>query len=167
MDVAEARKLTGYCGLFCGESGLYKGRIMADVASDLKELMEAHTLTQDWLSKFFGIDFNFDEFRKGLDYFANENSDCYPKVPCKGGCGAPCRIKDCAEKRGIEICFECSEFPCKRFSRFEDKERLEIIEECERFKELGMAQWLKSKMCEAKKGYCRATRKYYSKAKAN
>ena len=165
MDISNAKELVGYCGIFCGGSALYKGRVMAGVANDLKELIEAHTFTQDWLSKFFGIDFSFEEFRKGLDYFANKNSNCYPKVPCKRGCGEPCKIKDCAKNRGIEICFECSEFPCKHFSRFEEKERLDIVKEYEKFKKLGMEEWLKLQMQEMKKGYCGATRKYYIKAK--
>jgi hypothetical protein len=45
---------------------------MAGVANDLKELIEAHTFTQDWLSKFFGIDFNFEEFKKGTGLFRKQ-----------------------------------------------------------------------------------------------
>jgi len=140
-------------------------RVLESFISILYDVIEAHTFTQDWLSKFFGIDFNFEEFKRGLDYFANKNSNCYPKVPCKRGCGAPRKIKDCAKNRGIEICFECSEFPCKHFSRFEEKERLGIVKEYGKFKKLGMEEWLKLQIQEMKKGYCGATRKYYRKAK--
>ncbi len=77
VNINEAKGSVGYCSISCGLSGLYKGRVMAEVANDLKELIEAENLSQDWLSK-FGIDFNFKEFLKGLNYFANKNSSCYP-----------------------------------------------------------------------------------------
>ena len=164
VDITKAKELVGYCGIFCGVSGLYKGRVMAEVANDLKELMEYENFSQEWLSK-FGISFSIEDFLRGLNYFSNKNSSCYPQVPCKKGCGIPdCKVRECAKKKGIEICFECSEFPCKQFSQFEEKERLNIAKEYENFKKLGMEEWIKTQIQKADKGYCEATKKYYTAA---
>ncbi len=73
-------------------------------------------------------------------------------------------MRECAKKKGIEICFECSEFPCKNLSQFEEKEQLGILKEYENFKKLGMEEWIKIQIQKAEKGYCEATKKYYTKA---
>lgn len=165
MNVTELKKLIGYCGIYCGGCGMYNGRIIAMVARDFKELMESYSYP-DWVPKFGGIDFNFEEFQKGLDYFTRENSGCYSQVPCKEGCGMPeCEIKECAKRKGVEYCFECNDFPCEHFSQFGEEWRLAMIEEHERFKKLGMDGWVKRLIQKAEKGYCESTRKYYTKAK--
>ncbi len=33
---------------------------------------------------------------------------------------SPCKLKECARKRGIEFCVDCDEFPCKDFIHFEN-----------------------------------------------
>lgn len=53
---------------------------------------------------------------------------CYTKKPCEG-CfnsenGKPehcrkCKIKKCSKSKGIQYCFECSEFPCKQIKNLE------------------------------------------------
>ncbi len=164
ISFLEAKKLIGYCGIYCGGCGMYKGRIIAKVADDLKELIEAHGYPV-WVPEFGGIDFNFMEFQKGLSYFTKENSGCYCQEPCKDGGGVPgCEIKKCAEDQGVEICFQCSDYPCKHFSQFL-KRHPEITKEYKRFNKLGLEEWIKTQARKAEKEYCRATRKYYSKAR--
>lgn len=162
-DINQAKGLIGYCGIYCGGCGMYRGRIIAKVAQDLKELIEAHKYPE-WVPEFGGIDFKFTEFRKGLAYFTKKNSGCYCQESCIDGGGVPgCEIKQCAKNRGVEICFECDEFPCKLFSSFLTRHP-EIVEEEKKFKKLGMEKWVASKEEESKKGYARATGKYYTEA---
>jgi len=163
-DINEAKKLIGYCGIYCGKCGMYKGRIIAKVADDLKELIGTHGYPE-WVPKFGGIDFKFAEFQKGLAYFTKESSGCYCQEPCKAGGGVPgCKIKECAKEKGIEICFQCDKFPCKTLSKF-FKNHPDYFKECERFKKLGMEEWLKLQIQEAEEGYCQVNRKYYTKPK--
>ena len=164
MDIYEAKKLIGYCGIYCGGCGIFKGRIISMIANDLEELIKAYKYPE-WVPEFGGIDFNFMEFQKGLAYFKKENSGCYCQEPCKDGGGVPgCEIKKCAENREVEICFQCSDYPCKFVLQFL-KTHPENAEECERFKKLGMDEWIRTQIQEAEKGYCQATRKYYTRAK--
>ena len=72
---------------------------MTVLAGDLKELIEAMEHPR-WVPEFGGVDFDYDEFMRGLAYYAREGSGCYNPEPCKGGCGVPgCAIDDCAEER--------------------------------------------------------------------
>ena len=131
------------------------------LARDLKELIEASN-HPDWVPKFGGIDFDYGEFLKGLAYYTREDSGCFNSEPCKGGCGVPgCTIDDCAKERGVEICFECDEFPCKHFSWFLERHP-DHIKECEEYKRLDKDEWLKRHVERAERGYCRAANKYYT-----
>jgi len=53
-----------------------QGKNNIKVADDLKVLIEAHGYPE-WVPKFGGIDFNFEEFQKGLLFFTKEGSGCY------------------------------------------------------------------------------------------
>jgi len=163
MGTEQARELVGYCGLYCGLCGIYKGRIVAKVAADLQELVAAHEFA-DWVPRFVKIDFSFSEFEKGLAYFCDEQRGPYCQHPCKEGGGPPCKIRPCAQGKDLEICFECDEFPCELLSRFLERHP-EIIEEKEAFERLGMERWLGLKADEAKRGYVYATGKCYTGAK--
>jgi len=161
---SEAWRLVAYCGLYCGECHTYRGRIITMLARELRELIEAGN-HRNWVPKFGGVDFDYGEFLKGLTYYTRENSGCFNSQPCKGGCEVPgCPIKYCAKERRVEICFECSEFPCKHFSNFLENHP-DILKECEEYKTLGKDEWLKGHAERAERGYCRATNKYYTQAK--
>lgn len=157
----EKKNLITYCGGFCGSCGGYRGRIVAMVAKDFRELIVAYA---DWVPEYEKIDFNFDDFLRGVDYFADEEVGPYCRDGCKGGGGAPCKVRPCARERGIEICYECDEFPCEHFSwileRYPEK-----LEDQKRYKKLGLDAWLEFHIERAKKGYASFTKKYYAKAK--
>lgn len=165
-NLNELKKLVGWCGAYCGECGMYKGRIITKVAADLRELIEAHNYPE-WVPQYGGIDFNFKEFQKGVTYFTKETSGCYCQSPCKDGGGVPgCKIKECAERRGVKVCFECNEYPCELIEEFLKGKDAERAKEYDRFKELGMENWIKTHWQKSEKGYCRATKKYYTRPKA-
>jgi len=156
--------LVGYCGLYCGECHTYRGRIITTLAVDFKELLEAGD-HPDWVPKFGSIDFDYEEFLKGLTYYSREDSGCFNNEPCKDGCGVPgCQIDDCAKEMGIDICFECDEFPCNHFSMFL-KRHPEHLKDYAEFKRLGKDEWLKRHVQRAERGYCLASNKYYTKAR--
>jgi hypothetical protein len=115
-----------------------------------------------WLPEAIKLDFNFDEFMKGLEYFSKVESGPYCQVPCKEGGGPPCRRRPCAQEKGIEICYDCDDFPCK-YMDWGSRSKSEKIEDCERYKKLGLEGWLKFHIERAEKGYLQTTRKYYIK----
>ena len=163
VDVDESKKLICYCGAYCGECGMYRGRVYAKLAQEFLRIIEASDYP-DWLPKFFKLDFNFDEFLKGVEYFSKKDTGPYCQEPCKEGGGPPCKIRPCARERGIEICYECKDFPCEHFSwileKYSDK-----LKDYERFKKLGLKGWIRFHADRAEKGYACTTRKYYAQAK--
>ena len=40
-DIDKQEDLIGFCGAYCGECGMYKGRIYAKVAKDFLEILKA------------------------------------------------------------------------------------------------------------------------------
>ena len=102
-------------------------------------------------------EFNYDEFRKGLEFFGSNNTWLVCKKCCKGGDGNPdCGIRKCCEKRRLDNCFECDEFPCKLTGK-----NKELIQRAERYKTLGKSKWLSQEVEKAKQGYEHHGKKYY------
>ena len=159
-DIDGQKDLVGYCGAYCGECGMYKGRIYAKVAKDFLEILRASDYA-DWLPKFVKLNFNFNDFMKGVEFFSKKNAESYCQEPCKQGGGAPREIRPCARKRGIEICYECQDFPCKHLDWILEKYP-ERMEDYERFKKLGLKGWVRFHAKEAKQGYTHTTKKYYT-----
>lgn len=106
----EDKNLIAYCGLYCGDCPIHRGKI-ADLARDLrKELRQSRfDKTAEALS---GISF-FEVF--------NNYPQCYEVLGamvklrcrkiCQDGGGPPfCKIRKCCQKKGIEGCWECDEF---------------------------------------------------------
>lgn len=165
MGTGEDVRLVGFCGAHCGNCGMFRGRAIAQVAADFKELIAAHG-SPNWVANYEGLGFSFDDFQKGVDFFCDEGAWSYCQVPCREGGGAPCcKIRSCGNEKGVRICFECPEYPCELISSLSEKNP-RAIEEEKRFRSLGMEKWLELKEEMSKNGYARATGKYYTKARS-
>jgi hypothetical protein len=157
MDIDEAKKLICYCGAFCGECKL-NGRIHSRIAQELLQIANDYS---QWLPKVVKLDFDFNEFMKGLEYFSKADKGPYCQVPCKEGGGPTCKRRPCAKAKGLEICYDCDDFPCE-YMNWGSRTITEKTEDCERYKKLGLEGWLKFHIERAEKGYLQTTRKYYT-----
>ena len=67
-----------------------------------------------------------------------------------------CEIKACNRNKKTEICIDCKEYPCKMIDDFindgRDKYHLEIPNDMEEIRRIGMTEWIKKKDNEY---YCR------------
>ncbi len=100
-----------YCGL-CDDCQL-GSPIFLETVSELKAYVKSFR-ANIWVHCFpTGDRFDFDEFRKGLDWFLT-HTDC---PGCKGGRGLEdCPIRACARARHLEHCYLCPDLePCKKF----------------------------------------------------
>ncbi len=110
IDNHEDRDLISYCGLYCGDCFAHREKI-ADLARDLrKELRQAkfdRTAESMSVIPFFKVFENYEQCYEVLG--AMVKFRC--KKACKGG-GGPhfCKMRKCAQKKGIEGCWECDEF---------------------------------------------------------
>ena len=102
--------LIAYCGLYCGDCHGFSGKI-PDLARDLRKELRASRYDKfaEFISTFsFGKDFrNYEECYKVLGAMV--------KFRCRKGCrdggGSPfCKIRLCAQNKGIEGCWLCEMF---------------------------------------------------------
>jgi len=83
------------------------------------------------------------------------------KIKCEGCRGPPdahwsadCKMLQCARKRGIQYCFECSEFPCTLLNEFSADgvaHHKRTVENMKKMKEVGIETWIED---QKRKGQC-------------
>jgi hypothetical protein len=164
--INEAKNLAAYCGIYCGSCGMYRGRIYAKMAREFLEIVNAAGYPDELTINARGDkpDFNYNEFLKGLEYLSKEDSGAYCQESCKSGGGVPCEIRQCANEKGLEICYGCPDYPCTHFP-LPWANSPEKLKDYELFRQLGFDGWIKYHAERAAKGYANATRKYYTPAK--
>lgn len=102
--------LIAYCGLYCGDCHGFSGKI-PDLARDLRK--ELRTVRYEKFAEFIS------QFSFAKDFADYET--CYKvlgamvgfrcKKGCRNGGGSPfCKIRKCAQKKGIEGCWICESF---------------------------------------------------------
>ncbi len=97
---------------------------------------------------------NYDEFMKGLRWLASQNKPC---KGCRFGGGwswwPDCPIRDCVHEKGIDFCYQCTGFPCKKLQEEPLLSRKkEAIEANYQIKNIGIEnhlKWLKEKYRQA------------------
>ncbi len=83
--------------------------------------------------------FDYAEFRKGLDFFADPESWLVCTKGCRNGDGGPpfC-VRECCREHGVDLCFDCADFPCEKTTAFAD-----MVSAAEDYRQLGRAEWLR------------------------
>lgn len=148
--------LVTYCGSYGGICGQWcENVVLRDFATKFLELVDAMNF-QYWLPE--DAEFDYSEFRKGLNYFSKNDTGLICRKCCKGGDGNDeCKIRICCRERGLDLCFDCSEFPCDTV-----KENTKMIEEqAIEYKKLGRDMWLRKQVEKAKQGFEGHAEKYY------
>jgi hypothetical protein len=112
--------LISACGLYCGACGIY----IATQENDADKILQ----------------------------YAVVLKQSYDETLCDG-CGSKrkslhclktCTFIDCKLRKGVNMCYECIEFPCQELVNFKSKmpHRAEIIDSLIRMKEIGKEPWL-------------------------
>jgi hypothetical protein len=148
--------LMTYCGAYGGTCARYHGyTAFREAASMLREIADAHGF-QYWMPGAVK-DFDYTEFRKGLAFFSDADSWLVCRGSCKSGDGRPnCPMRDCCRERGLDTCFDCGDFPCRKVEWHP-----RIIKRAEEYKKLGKEEWLREQEKKAKQGLELHTEKYY------
>jgi hypothetical protein len=133
----------GICGVYCGQCPNGNGRVKI-MAGELKRLVD--TTRYDWV-KDVTKSFNFDEFRKGLEWFAD--SQC---PMCLNGGGAPCENKRCAPKRKLRSCLMCNEYPTCKNTQYQRDVYPFVLDNHKRVKQAGFQKHLEEEEERARAG---------------
>jgi hypothetical protein len=132
-----------YCGLYCGLCST-RNRTPAQ-ARALQE-----TLRRDGMDRWGGGIPGFHEFWTFLGGLAEPTG----VGGCRSGeCGAPfCGIRKCAQARGIEVCWQCDEYPCKRVLGLASGYPT-LLADGERARDIGWEAWIAEQEARAATGF--------------
>ena len=131
------------CGRFyCAYCSYHKGT-RVEAAKNLLRVTESSSslrLTADSQNAC-----DFDEFMKGLRWLASQNEPCRG---CRFGGGwswwPDCPVRDCTIQKGVNFCFECANFPCKKLTKEPLLEyKKTIIEANHQMKTIRIDDWIK------------------------
>jgi len=145
-----------YCGLYDGTCARWREySAFRDLAAVLAEWVDAQGF-QHWMPEAVK-EFDYAEFRRALDFISREDTWLVCQRCCKGGDGRPdCPIRKCCQRRGLDICFDCGEFPCDKV-----KDDTRMMERAKEYREFGKEEWLRQQVGKAKQGFELHTEKYY------
>jgi hypothetical protein len=132
-----------YCGLYCG---LCSSRNRTPQrAGALRQVMQK----DGW--EFWGKEQkDFREFWSFLNKLAEMESEC----SCRSRkCGPPfCSIRNCVQKKGIDPCPFCEEYPCHRIESLA-KGYPTLVADARRMKEKGIDTWIQEQEERRKTGF--------------
>jgi hypothetical protein len=137
-------KYIPYCGLYC-KLCVNFARIPQQ-ASALKNTMSRAGY------EFFGdqIISKFREFWAALGKLSNPE-----RCPaCRGGCGNPdCKIRICAQKKKMDLCSSCPDYPCEHINELAKHYPI-LISDGMRQKQIGLDAWIKEQEERLAMGFC-------------
>jgi hypothetical protein len=123
----------GICGVYCGQCPNGNGRVKM-TARELRRLID--TFRYDW-TEHVVKSFKFQEFRKGLEWFAN--AQC---PGCLNSGGAPCENRKCAVAKKLESCLLCDEYLTCKHTEYHIEWYPFVVDNYKRVKEVGFEKHL-------------------------
>lgn len=150
-ECEEDLRLVTFCGLYCGLCA-ERGRI-AQQALGLRDSMakEGYELWGNDLP-------DFAPFWRFLTRLADPDKAC---PGCRQGGGPPfCGIRKCALRRGVRICAECEDYPCKGLLGLA-KGYPTLLADGQRMREVGLAQWIAEQEARADAGFAYVDIRYH------
>jgi hypothetical protein len=135
----DRRKLVTYCGLYCGLCDWH-----VRLPQRAKALRESLALAE------------CPPPRSVAQFLHSLASQPTEHKRCRGGtCGAKCAIKKCAMAKGVTVCAECGDFPCKHIQTLARSEST-LIHDGERLRKIGMDAWIDEQEQRKARGFCYA-----------
>ena len=144
------------CGHYGGTCARYVGyTAFRDAAALLAELADAHGF-RHWMPGTVK-EFDYAEFRAGLEFFRRDDTWFVCQACCKGADGGPPGCpRECCEEHGIDVCYECQEFPCEKVAG-----DAAMMARAEEYTRLGREEWLRQAAQNAAQGCELHTGRYY------
>ena len=134
----DRRKLVAYCGLYCGLCDWHT-RLPQRAAALAESIAMAEFPAPKPVGKFLADLSHPPETKR-----------------CRGGnCGPRCAIKKCAIAKGVNVCAECSEFPCERIQTLAKSEPT-LVHDGQRIRKIGLDAWIDEQEQRKARGFCYA-----------
>jgi len=101
---------------------------------------------------------NFNEFWSFLNKLAGPEAECSCRL---GKCGPPfCGIRKCAQKKGIEVCPFCNDYPCNKILGLA-RGYATLLADGQRMKEQGIDTWIKEQEERRMTGFAYSDIRYH------
>jgi hypothetical protein len=112
MDYTFIKNRVSPCGLHCGKCYAFVGGDIKNVSIRLKELLGDFDIYAKRFVDLLGepVFEKYPDFKAMLDYFASVECAGCRNEKCK--IFKDCKVRECHEKKEVDFCFQCSEFPC-------------------------------------------------------
>jgi len=112
MDYDQIKNRLAPCGLHCGKCFAF---IDGDIKKHSNKLKEVLGNFDIYASRFIDlinepVFEKYPDFKELLDYFATIECKGCRKEKCK--IFEDCKVRDCQEIKNVDLCFQCSDFPC-------------------------------------------------------
>ena len=133
----------GICGVYCGQCPNGNGRVKM-MAMELKRLVD--TTRYNWVKEVIKS-FNFDEFRKGFEWFSQAQCPM-----CLNGGGAPCENRKCASNKNLQSCLLCNEYITCKNTEYQRDVYPFVIDNHNRVKQVGFEKYLEEEEEKTKAG---------------
>jgi hypothetical protein len=114
------------------------------MARELKRLVD--TTRYDWVGSVVKS-FKYEEFRKGLEWFADAQCPM-----CLNGGGAPCENKKCASEKKVESCLLCNDYLICKNTEYQREWYPFVVENHNRVKEVGFQKHLEEEEAKTRAG---------------
>jgi hypothetical protein len=100
------------CGLHCGKCFAFSDGEICRLSKDLKDNLGDFGVYAERFVDLLNepIFLKYTEFREVLDYFSTWKCRGCRKEKCV--LFKNCNVRACSEKKQVDFCFQCSEFPC-------------------------------------------------------
>lgn len=128
------------CGLDCGKCYAYVDGDIKNLSNQLKVSLGNFDIYAERFTELFNGDIfkKYPDFKELLAYFTTADCNGCRKENCK--IFKDCKVRNCFEKKGVDFCFQCSDFPCDHTGFDEHlQKRSEDINN--RMKEIGVEKY--------------------------
>ncbi|MCL2682066.1 MAG: DUF3795 domain-containing protein [Bacteroidales bacterium] len=137
MDYEFIKTRLAPCGGYCGNCFAFSEGKICELSKDLQNNLGNF---DEYAERFVNLlneplFLNYSEFKEMLNYFSFGKCKGCRKEKCAVFKG--CNVRECSENKGVDFCFQCSEFPCNN-TGFDEHLQKRWIARCIKMKECGV-----------------------------
>jgi len=112
MEYEQIKNRLAPCGLHCGKCFAFKD---GDIVENSRQLKKSLGDFDAYAERFVElldkpVFKKYPEFKEMLEYFSIAGCSGCRNEKCK--LFKDCKVRSCSEQKGVDFCFQCSDFPC-------------------------------------------------------
>jgi hypothetical protein len=122
------------CGLNCRKCFAYSQGEIGILSTELQQRLGSFDRYAERFSAFLPVFEHYPSFAELLAYFTQADCNGCREAGCKW---PDCGVHTCYQRKGVDFCFECEEFPCEK-TNFDPDLKRRWIDMNSRLNEIGV-----------------------------